>query len=154
MCHLIDMEKKQPQRFRSTASCPDPLLGFPSTQCSPTAAEPSLPSSRGWGCTPAIKARTSRPLLKRCVGVCLLVCKCKHACGMSVHPAAWAHREIVSSAVVSSCRQRLFVSQTQSWGAVTWLYKHPTWQGIVRVSPRWAGVAVALGEEGLGWEGE
>lgn len=148
ICHLIEMERKRQQRFRSTASRPDPLVGFPSA----TAAEPSPPtSSCGWACTPAVKVRTSCPLLKCCVGVWLPVCKCKHTCSVAVCPAAWAHRENVSPDVVSH-RQRLFVSQMQSWGAVTQFYKCPTWQGLTGESPRWASVVVVLGKEDLGGE--
>lgn len=153
MCHFIEKERKRScflcwlQRFRSTTSLPDPPVGFLSSRRSTVAAEPSpLPSSRGWGCTPAIKARTSRPLLKCHVGMCLPVCKCKHTCSMSVRPVAWAHHENVSPDMVSR-RQRLFVSQMQSWGAVTWFYKRPTWQGPAM---GWCGACAGRGGFGRG----
>lgn len=57
----------------------------------------------------------------------MLVCQCKHTCSTSARPAAWAHPQNMSPAMASS-RQRLFVSHMQSWGAVTWFCKCPTWQ--------------------------
>lgn len=85
--------------------------------------------SHGWGCTPAIKARTSCPLLKRRVGVG--VCLRVNANILAARLYALLPGLLVQSRPQTQSAQAEVVCQSNAEleSSFTQFYKRPTWQG-------------------------